>query len=71
LMIVRVVLGAGCLVMGVLSLSGLFVRGGPNERWIIGIAWIVIGAGWLGRCYVTKKPSGCGSERGRDDGPDR
>ena len=68
-MIVRIILGVGCLVMGVLSLSGYFVCGGPNERWIVGIGWILIGAGWLGRWYIAKRRSrpGSGERRGSED----
>ena len=70
-MIVRMILGVACLIMGVLSLSGHFVRGGPNERWIIGIGWILVGAGWLGRCYIARRQTGHGSERERDEGSDQ
>ena len=65
-MIVRLILGVGCLVMGVLSLSGMLVRGGGTERWLVGFGWILVGAGWLIRCYLEKIKS----ERTRKRGPE-
>jgi len=66
-MIVRMILGVGCLIMGVLTLAGLFMRNDPSDRWIVGIGWLLIGGGWLIRCYIGKRRSGSGGERRPDD----
>jgi len=63
--VVRLVVAAACLLMGVLSLVGVFSSGSTRERWIIGVGWIVIGAGWLARCYLIGSPS---SSRVDDEG---
>ncbi len=70
-MVVRLILGVGCVIMGVLSLSGMFVRGGTTERLMVGFGWILIGVGWLIRCYLEKKRSGSGHGRGPEDDGER
>jgi hypothetical protein len=52
---VRVFLAAGCFVMGLLSLAGVFSTDVANRRLIFGAGWILIGAGWLVRCYIGWK----------------
>lgn len=50
-----VLVAAGCLVMGLLTLAGVFRRPDPNGRIIFGFGWILIGAAWLGRYYFAKR----------------
>jgi len=52
---VRVILAAGCIVMGLLSLAGVFATDVANGRLIFGAGWLLIGAGWLVRCYIGWK----------------
>jgi len=62
---VRLVLAAGCVVMGILSFAGAFSNDVGNRRLIFGVGWTLIGAGWLFRCYIGwRKQSG---ERGAGD----
>ena len=62
---VRLVLATGCVVMGVLSFAGVFSNDVPKGRLIFGVGWVLIGAGWLVRCYFGwKKQIG---ERGAGD----
>ena len=52
---VRVILAAGCFVMGMLSFAGVFSTDVANGRLIFGAGWTLIGAGWLVRCYIGWK----------------
>jgi hypothetical protein len=49
---IRLVLAAGCIVMGFLSLAGAFPISAEREKLIFGVGWILIGAGWIFRCYL-------------------
>jgi hypothetical protein len=65
---VRLFLAAACIVMGVLSWSGVISSDVPNGRLIFGIGWILIGVGWLVRYYLGRSQKGGErSEGGRDD----
>jgi len=52
---VRLVLAAGCVVMGVLSFAGAFPNDVANGRLVFGAGWTLIGVGWLVRCYLGWK----------------
>jgi hypothetical protein len=53
--VVWLLLAAGCFIMGGLSLAGVVSRADLNGRFIFGIGWFLIGAGWIGRYYLAKK----------------
>jgi hypothetical protein len=64
---VRLVLALGCVVMSALSFAGVFSGGVANGRLIFGGMWLLIGGGWLFRCYYGWKKlngdNGAGDER--------
>jgi hypothetical protein len=62
--VVRVTVAAACIVMAVLSGTGLVSSNVPNGRLIFGIGWLVVGAGWLARYFLGRSLEA----KARDDG---
>ncbi len=68
--IMRLTVSAACIVMGILSGTGVVQSTVPNGKLIFGIGWLVVGAGWLVRYYLGRfleanKPDEDGSDGSR------
>jgi hypothetical protein len=43
------------MLVGVIVISGLVMKNDLTGRIIIGVVWFLLGAGWLGRFFQTRK----------------
>lgn len=41
--------------MGALSLAGVFNRTQPGGRYVFGVGWLLIGAGWIARYRLAER----------------
>jgi hypothetical protein len=55
------ILASISMLVGVIVISGLVMKNDVTGRIIIGAVWFLVGAGWLGRFFHTRKiPSSTG-----------